>query len=415
MGEFNGGRHATRSGGVGSSGLPLGGIPGTADVRQVLFEVAQLLFAGAAPSAVLERIVTTLCAHVGYERCLITSVTAGAGGQMLGQVGFGIKHEDVLQVAELLAEVPVLHSLMCTPGPHVLRQTDLEAAIPSRYVDLFGVAGTLVLIPLIDGQLGPLGLMFLDRDGLDFEPQPQELDVLAEFGEIATLAVQNATLLQDRASLVAMVERSRLASDLHDGVTQRMFTLSLTLKELKELPGLPAAADDLLDRARRDVDAAGSQLRRALTQLVEPEVRTVDSDQAPRFEELLRRTVEEANAEMGLAADFEIAGRGGPPTAARQRVMRRAVREALVNIAKHAGATQVSVILRRSDHHWVVEVHDDGQGRAHLIRRGITSEQSSFGLRSLQSDVDSVGGRIWISQSERLGGLQLTLSVEVME
>lgn len=394
------------------AGLKSGGGSVSTDVRQLLFEVAQLLFAGAAPSAVLERIVTVLCAQLGYDRCLIAAVTRGTGGQIFGQVGHGVRNEDVLQVAEMLEDVPILHSLMCMPGPHVLASKQIQAAIPKRYVDLFGVAGTLVLVPLIDSRLGPLGLLFLDRKGREFYPPLVTLATLGEFGEIATLAVQNAVLLQDRASLVAMVERSRLAGELHDGVTQRMFTLSLTLKELAELPAMPPGADQLLDRAQRDVDAAGSQLRRALTQLTE---RAIPATRATSegFEERLRHIVAEANAEYGLLADIELSGQGRTPAPERQRVMLRALQESLVNIAKHAEATQVTVAMRRSDHHWVMEVHDDGRGQARQVRRGVETNDAHFGLRSLRHDMEASGGRLWISQSERLGGLQVTISAQV--
>jgi hypothetical protein len=60
---------------------------------------------------------------------------------------------------------------MCTPGPNVLASKQLQAAIPERYADLFGVAGTLVLVLLIDSRLGPLGLPFLDRKGREFHPR----------------------------------------------------------------------------------------------------------------------------------------------------------------------------------------------------------------------------------------------------
>lgn len=221
-------------------------------------------------------------------------------------------------------------------------------------------------MPLIDSRLGPLRLLFLDRKGREFHPPLVKLATLGEFGEIATLAVQNAVLLQVRASLVAMVERSRLGGELHDGVTQRMFTLLLTLKELAELPELPAmppGADELLDRAQRDVDAAGSQLRRALTQLTERAIPATPAT-SEGFEERLRHIVAEANAAYGLLADIELSGQGRTPAPERQRAMLRALQEPLVKIAKHAKATQVTVAVRRSVHHWVMEVHDDGRGQA---------------------------------------------------
>lgn len=77
-----------------------------------------------------------------------------------------------------------------------------------------------------------------------------------------------------------------------------MFTLSLTLKQLAELPAMPSGADELLGGAQRDVVAAGSQLRRALTQLTERASPATPAT-SEGFEERLRHIVAEANAEYG--------------------------------------------------------------------------------------------------------------------
>lgn len=75
-------------------------------------------------------------------------------------------------------------------------------------------------------------------------------------------------------------------------------------------------------------------------------------------------------------------------------------------------------MVRRSDHWWMVEVHDDGRGDPVQLRRALTADRRSlrrtdngYGLASLKRETAQVGGRLWLSTSTRLQGLQLTASV----
>lgn len=386
-----------------------------AQVRQLLFESGRLLFAGSDPDVVLHRIAQGVCEALGYGRCLIAAIDGGLSGRVRGRAGYGLRLSDVREVGELLHDVPVLRQSLEDGRPLVLPPEHVRSAIPPRYMELFALNGTLVLVPLLDSRLGPLGMMFLDRPGHRFVPPASNLAALADFGEIATLAVQNAALLEDRARLVAMLERSRLAVELHDGVTQRLFSVALTLEELADLPELPEGARPLLARALRDVESGSSQLRRALTELARDEPAAAGRERQS-FEGRLRRIVEDFSDAAGIGADIDVrgsgSGSGSAPGPDAQDVLLRTARESLANVLKHSGATQVTVLLRRGEHHWVLEVHDDGQGRADVIRRAARHEEGHFGLRSLRNDGLQGQGRLWISQSPTLGGLQVTMSVE---
>jgi signal transduction histidine kinase len=228
---------------------------------------------------------------------------------------------------------------------------------------------------------------------------------------LATLAVQNAVLVHDSQQLATVLERSRLASELHDGVTQNLFALALTLQEVLELPDLPASAVDILHRAQHDVAEGSQQLRRALFELTQDEEEQATGGS---FEDEVRQLTHQFSERAGIGADVEVRGEGRPPTEEALQLLLRTAREGLTNVLKHASATQVTVVLRRSDHWWMLEVHDDGTGDATLLRRLTSGFRGvHFGLISLRREATLLQGRMWLSQSPRLGGVQLTMSLPV--
>lgn len=84
-------------------------------------------------------------------------------------------------------------------------------------------------------------------------------------------------------------------------------------------------------------------------------------------------------------------------------------------MAKHAGATESEVQVRRRTSWWTVEVSDDGAGSATAVRRTIAAGGSVFGLRALNENGARPGGRLWVSDAPRLRGLRLGIAVPVAD
>jgi signal transduction histidine kinase len=380
--------------------------------RERLLEIGKLLLTTAEVDDVLGNIARGICELAGYERCLIASIDGGPQRQMRGRAGHGVALVDVPKVQELMEDVPVLEKLSQSPAPLILQPGEALSAIPQQYLDLFHVEGTLIVLPLFDQRLGAIGLVFADRAGAQFDVPSAELAVIVDFVDLATLAVQNAILLQDSQQLAALLERNRIATELHDGVTQNLFALSLTLQELHEFPGLSHEALAILECAQRDVHEGSAQLRKALFELTQdlgPEPGPVST-----FETALRELGRQFSERSGVGADLEVRGQGELPPQDRQQLLLRAAREGLNNALKHAEATQVTVVLRKSDHWWMIEVHDDGLGDATAVRRSTLGPPGEhFGLQSLRREAGKQQGRLWVSQSPRLGGVQLTMSLPV--
>jgi PAS domain S-box-containing protein len=207
---------------------------------------------------------------------------------------------------------------------------------------------------------------------------------LQAFAELAAQALANAEareeLAASRARLVTagMAERRRLERNLHDGAQQRLVSLALMLRLATRHVG------EAPERARRELELAGEELARALSEL----------------REIARGLHPAILADHGLEAGIaSIAGRApvpvdvevelpGQPAEAVQAAAYYVVAEALTNVAKYAHASSARVSLRGEDGRISVEVADDGVGGADR-RRG-------SGLRGLTDRVEALGGRLEI-------------------
>jgi PAS domain S-box-containing protein len=207
---------------------------------------------------------------------------------------------------------------------------------------------------------------------------------LQGFAELAAQALANAEareqLAASRARLVtaALAERRRLERNLHDGAQQRLVSLALLLRLANaHVDGDPALA-------RRELDLAGGELARALSEL-----REIARGLHPAIlsDHGLDAAIQSVCGRAPLPVDVEIE-LSREPTEAVQAAAYYTVVEALTNIAKYAGATTARVEVRERDDRLRVEVSDDGVGGADR-RRG-------SGLSGLTDRVEALGGRLTI-------------------
>lgn len=228
---------------------------------------------------------------------------------------------------------------------------------------------------------------------------PTEDRLLADVAAQAGLVLSNVRLVEEvkasRQRLVAAQdeERRRLERDIHDGVQQRLVTLSLALKmTAAQLSGDgPEGVIDALDAAAREAAETLAELRR-LARGIHPAIVT-EGGLAAALESLAERApfpVEVRIAQAGrLQAPVEI-------------TVYYLVSEALTNAAKHAIASAAAVDLDRADGRIVVAVADDGVGGA------IASPGS--GLSGLADRVAALGGRLEID-SPAGGGTRLRAEI----
>ena len=184
----------------------------------------------------------------------------------------------------------------------------------------------------------------------------EEIELAILFGEQVALAIANAQLREQVQQAAAGAERERLARELHDAVTQTLFSASLIAE------AVPQIWDANPEEGRRGLEELRQLTRGALA-----EMRTMLLGLRPAaltekpMGELLRHLAEAVTSRTRMPVALRVEGDSALPPDV-QVALYRIAQEALNNVAKHAEASHVSVDLH-SHSGWVsLEVSDDGCG-----------------------------------------------------
>ena len=204
---------------------------------------------------------------------------------------------------------------------------------------------------------------------------------LGAFCELVALGLSSAEararLVDSRARIVEAGDaaRLRLARDLHDGAQQRLVAVGLLLRAAtRTLESAPAQTAELLATASAALDEANAELRE-LARGIHPVVLT-EQGLAAGIHGLARRSAlpvaVESVPDGRLPASVEVAAY-------------YVVSESLTNVAKHAGATRVTVSCGLEDDRLAVTIADDGCGGA---------DTAGGGLRGLGDRVEALRGAL---------------------
>ncbi|GAA4981292.1 hypothetical protein GCM10023334_110680 [Nonomuraea thailandensis] len=251
-------------------------------------------------------------------------------------------------------------------------------------------------VPIRDGEQ-VLGIIFLanKRAGGGFTQEDQEL--LTLFAAHAAIALINARLYERGRELAMVEERNRMARELHDAVTQKLFSLRLSAQAAGAmLDKAPDKAAAELERVQRLAGEALSELRAVIVEL-----RPAELDRHG-LSETLRKHVRLLDRLHPALVSFECAELPPLDPAVEVAVLRVA-QEALHNALRHSGAGTVSVRLAYGGGRLELVVRDDGNGFEQADSRGL-------GLVSMRDRAEAVGGELSV---ESAPGAGTTVRVEV--
>jgi signal transduction histidine kinase len=191
--------------------------------------------------------------------------------------------------------------------------------------------------------------------------------------------VQALEVTRARAMDAAAAERRRIERDLHDGAQARLVALAMDLGMAREkFASEPEAARALVEEAHREAKLALAELR-DLARGIHPAVLT-DRGLDAALSALAARSP--VPVEVVLELD------GRLPEAA-EVIAYYVVAEALVNVAKHAEASEATVRVWREGRAAIVEISDDGRGGA--------DADAGSGLRGLADRLGGIDGRLTVS------------------
>ncbi len=214
-----------------------------------------------------------------------------------------------------------------------------------------------------------------------------EARLVTAFADQSALALENARLYQQAEQLAVMEERHRLARDLHDSVTQSLYSLTLFAEA-----GRRAAEAGEKEREKSYLARLGQVSHQALKEmrLLVYELRTAALETDGLVDALQQRldAVEKrANVEARLLVEEMVE----LPVMVEEGLYRIA-QEALNNILKHAAATSVTVRLKANSEQAELEVSDNGRAfdPANLANGG------GLGLTSMRERAERLGGSLTI-------------------
>ncbi len=251
----------------------------------------------------------------------------------------------------------------------------------AELAEMEALARAQLAVPLRVGDEVFGGLMLFYSQPRHFSNE--EIELAVSFSEQAKLAIENARLRAQSEQMAVTAERNRIARDLHDSVTQTLFSASLIAEVL------PRLWDRDRDESTRRLEELRSLTRGALAEMrtllleLRPSA-LVDAD----LNDLLRQLTEAAIGRARLPITLHIEGAAAVPADVKVAFYHIA-QEALNNVTKHARATAATIQLNRQPGQVQLQVRDNGRG---FRFDAISSDH--LGLTIMQERADDIGASL---------------------
>jgi two-component system, NarL family, sensor histidine kinase DevS len=239
-------------------------------------------------------------------------------------------------------------------------------------------------------------LTALHRSGREV---PVEIGLSPLSGEIAatvatvrdvTERLETAAQLVDaKTRLEVLDDRDRIARELHDSVIQRLFAAGLHLQASTDRPDTTERVSVIVD----EIDEAIREIRGVIFTLHRPA--QLDSG----LEVALRTSINEAARLLGHQPTLRLGGILGNISKELGSDLLAVLREAMMNVAKHAEATRTEVSLDVGADAVTLIVYDDGIGMV----ASNASQSGGVGLRNIRERASRLGGQALFAQMDPRG------------
>jgi signal transduction histidine kinase len=246
-----------------------------------------------------------------------------------------------------------------------------------------------------------IGVLDVQSDRLnDFDET--DLAVIQALGNQAAIAIDNARLYEQAQQLAVMEERARLARDLHDAVTQSIYSLTLlaeaglrmiTHGDLQQVRDNQMRIDDIAQQSLQEMRLLVYELRPA-------ELKELGLVGA------IERRLEVVEHRAGIEARLLTDGSLSLPVELEEELYRIA-QEALNNALKHARATAIFVKIEKHDPHLILTIRDNGRGFEPLA----IDDHRGLGLANMKERASRINADLIISSTPGEGTI---ISVKVL-
>jgi signal transduction histidine kinase len=311
--------------------------------------------------------------------------TLGDDGAIEEFITSGISDETRLQIGPLPRGHGLLGLLISedrTIRVHDVMADDRRAGFPPAHPPMHTFLGTPVHV--LDRSIGNLYLTEKEGGG-DFTED--DVRIVETFARYAGIAIRNARLNAELERMAIVTERERIGQDLHDGVIQSLYAVGLSLEDIGELIREdPASAEERVDGA---IDAIHGTIR---------DLRSFIFGLRPEFLEegdlaaALAALADEFRRTTLASVLLEVEPGANAPPAIALNVL-QLTREALSNVARHSGATAVTIQLDVEPAELRLAVIDNGHG----FDTNRAVDAGHRGLANMLDRARSLGGSLDVS------------------
>ena len=319
------------------------------DLLRSVNEISQRVLAGGSTADML-----ALTAHrarplIGASVAWIALPDAATTDQMVVAAADGDRSEGF--VGALIPRASSLAAHVMEDGQALLVEDMVAepAVLPEARAAGLGPG---LYVPMLS-ETGALGALVLARSHQEGAFNDREVSVAEVFASAAAIVLALGAARRSLEDLRMTSEQERIARDLHDTVIQRLFALGMRLQAAERL-----ADGAVAERIRGAVDAI-DQVIREIRETIFDLNRPDSSD--PHLRQVLRNVAAESSEQLGFAP--RLAFRGPLEVAVSDELATQLIavlREALSNVARHARASSVDVVLVAAEGSVTISIADDG-------------------------------------------------------
>ncbi len=313
----------------------------------------------------------------------VTIMATNPGGQIRYSAGSALRRiiADWAQEGLTLREPLIIPNLIV----HWLKLSNRGSVRLANHQALLG-------IPLLVGDDVYGGLVMFYTEERSFGEE--DLDLGFTFADQAALAIANAYLREQAEETAVATERSRLARELHDAVTQTIFSASLIAETVPPIwESNPEQGRELLGELRKLTRGALAEMRTLLLEL-----RPASLEEA-QLSDLINQLAEALSGRSGVPVSTDIVENYDLPVNVKVALYRIA-QESLNNVMKHARATEVVICLKKAHQRngLILTIMDNGRG---FDLDSIPADR--LGISIIRERAQGIGANLTIDSQPGLG------------
>ncbi len=359
----------------------------------VLNRIAHTLATTADLSTALERVseAITYLFDARYTHVILPGDTEN---QLMILVGFKRETEAVgmTTVDVPLTELPLVRKMLDQSQSLVVSDVQAQPLAPPVREFITGHnVQSLMLIPLL-ARGAAIGFISVATDQAERIFSADEVRLAETMAADVAAAIENARLVEGAKATAAAEERNRIARELHDSVTQTLYSVSIVAETL------PRILDRNLAEAKRNAAYLRQTTLSALA-----EMRTLLFELRPATLEkaslgvLLQQLADVLTGRMRVPVEVSIEGEAELPTDVKIALYRIA-QETFNNIARHAKASQAWATLQRRSDGVILTIRDNGRG---FDPESISQER--LGMRIMRERAEEIGAVLTVESGPGQG------------